>query len=94
MTDAPSNCLLDLIREEFPDYHPLLSLARIAHKSAETVDENDEIPSLKLQVECHTTIAKYTESQRKSIEVKGAVSHEFGKLRVFISNPDDFDSEE
>lgn len=57
-----SQLLLDLIRREYPAYHPLLSIARIAHH----IDAD-----LKLQFECHKTIAKYIEPELKSIEVKG-----------------------
>lgn len=56
-----SQILLDLIRREFPAYHPLLSIARIAHSTG---------ADLKLQFECHKTIAKYVEPELKSIEVK------------------------
>lgn len=65
--------LLGMIHREFPQYHPLLAIARIAH--AEDAD-------LKLQFECHKTIAKYVEPELKSIEVKSEVQ---GASRVRVS---------
>ena len=94
MTDQVSNKILDLIQEEFPDYHPLLSLARIAHKTEDRVNEGEETASLKLQFECHQTIAKYTESQLKSVEVKANVKTDFGHLRVSVTKDDDDESSE
>lgn len=58
--------LLGMIQKEFKGYHPLISIARIAHS-------NDA--DLKLQFECHRTIAKYVEPELKSIEVKGGMEH-------------------
>ena len=52
--------VLALIRTEYPEYHPLLAIARIAHDT--------EDPKIKL--DCHKTIAKYTEPELKSIEVR------------------------
>ena len=65
--------LLGMVQKEFPAYHPLISIARIAHHG-----EAD----LKLQFECHKTIAKYVEPELKSIEVKGEIT---GRHRVSVS---------
>lgn len=65
--------LLGMIQKEFPNYHPLISIARIAHHG-----EAD----LKTQLECHKTIAKYVEPELKSIEVKGEIT---GRHRVQVS---------
>lgn len=65
--------LLGLLQKEYPSYHPLVSIARIAHNS-----EAD----LKLQFECHKTIAKYVEPELKSIEVKGDITN---RHRVSVS---------
>ena len=78
--DIQSKKILDLIREKHPNYHPLLSLADIAH---------DKNANLKLQAECHTTIARYTESQLKSVEVKAEVEADFGVMSVRIIKPED-----
>lgn len=69
--------LLGMIQKEFPSYHPLLSIARIAHS-----DQAD----LKLQFECHKTIAKYVEPEIKSIEVKGELGHRH-KVSVSLFEP-------
>jgi hypothetical protein len=71
--------ILDLIRERHPGYHPLLSLADIAH---------EEEASLKLRADCHTTIAKYCEQQLKSVEVKAKVDADFGTLNVRLMADD------
>lgn len=77
MTDAPEqtrrDLLLGMIQKEFPSYHPLVSMARIAHHGD---------ADLKLQFECHKTIAKYVEPELKSIEVKGEIT---GRHRVSVS---------
>ena len=57
-----SELLLGMIQKEFPNYHPLISIARIAHHGD---------ADLKTQLECHKTIAKYVEPELKSIGVKG-----------------------
>lgn len=80
---APSttrkDLLLGMIQREFPAYHPLISIARIAHS-------NDA--DLKLQFECHKTIAKYVEPELKSIEVKSEVNGQT-KVRVSLFEPID-----
>lgn len=65
--------ILGMIQKEFTAYHPLLSIARIAHH---------EGADLKLQFDCHRTIAKYVEPELKSLEVKGEVT---GRHRVQVS---------
>src|SRR5690606_2220431 len=77
MADAPEqsrrDMLLGMIQKEFPAYHPLISIARIAHHGD---------ADLKLQFECHKTIAKYVEPELKSLEVKGEIT---GRHRVSVS---------
>lgn len=53
---------LDLVQREFPNYHPLVSLARLAHSP--TVLED---PKLELQV--HATILPYVAPKLQSVEV-------------------------
>jgi hypothetical protein len=65
--------LLGMIQKEFPSYHPLISIARIAHHDG---------ADLKVQLECHKTIAKYVEPELKSLEVKGEIN---GRHRVSVS---------
>ena len=60
MSKGNGDHLLALIRAEYPEYHPLVSIARIAHH-----DDAD----LKLQYECHKTISKFIEPELKSVEM-------------------------
>ena len=53
----------------------------------ETQAPNEEVATLKLQAECHQTIAKYTEAQLRSVELKANVKTDFGHLRVSLSKP-------
>ena len=75
--ESQNNKVLDLIRESYPNYHPLVSIAHIAHDA-----EGDK----RLELECHKTIAKYVESELKSVEVKGHIDHEINTLRVIVDN--------
>ncbi len=61
MSNSNGDHLLAMIRSEYPDYHPLVSIARIAH---------DEKADLKLQFECHKTISKFIEPELKSVDLK------------------------
>ena len=77
MDNAPEvtrrDYLLGMVQKEFPSYHPLIAIARIAHHGD---------ADLKTQLECHKTIAKYVEPELKSIEVKGEIT---GRHRVTVS---------
>ena len=55
--------VLEAIRGFYPDYHPLVSIAHIAHSV-----ESDP----RLRFDCHRVIAKYVEPELKSLEVKGS----------------------
>jgi hypothetical protein len=70
--------ILDEIRKKYPGYHPLMALADVAH---------DGEANLKLRAECHTTIAKYTEAQLKSVEFNGNLKTDHGVLRVSLYKP-------
>lgn len=72
--------VLDSIRRYYPDYHPLVSIAHIAHNG-----EADP----RLQFDCHRVIAKYVEPELKSLEVKGSFTE---TRRVEISLFDELDS--
>lgn len=75
--DAPDrprrDILLGMIQKEYPNYHPLVSIARIAHHGDAPLD---------LQFKCHQTIAKYVEPELKSLEVKGEIN---GRHKVSVS---------
>lgn len=78
MSLVPKNQLLmQMIQKEFPGYHPLLSIARIAH---------DVGADLKLQFECHRTIAKYVEPELKSMEIKGGLEN-ISRVTVSLFDP-------
>ena len=72
--------VLSMIRAEYPAYHPLVSIAKIAH----TTDDQ------KLEFECHKVIAKYVEPELKSLEVKAPVDP---SRRVRVSLFDVIDAE-
>lgn len=52
--------VLALLQEEYPEYHPLIGVARIAHST------DDE----RLQFDCHKTLCEYVEPKLKSVEVQ------------------------
>ena len=61
MSSHPKSiAIMSMLRAEYPNYHPLLSIARLAH--AEGQDP-------RLVFDCHKVIAKYVEPELKSIEV-------------------------
>ena len=66
--------ILDLLQREEADYHPLVSIHRI---SAKTQDD-------RLAYDCHRTIAKYVESERRSIEIKTEDGAELVNLNIMI----------
>jgi len=55
--------VLDAIRRHYPEYHPLVSIAHIAH---------DVTSDPRLKFDCHRVIAKYVEPELKSLEVRGS----------------------
>lgn len=55
--------ILDMMRQEYPGYHPLLSICRIAH----------ETEDLGLAFMAHKCIAKYVEPELKSLELRSPV---------------------
>lgn len=54
--------VLNSIRRFYPDYHPLVAIAHIAH---------DAVSDPRLKFDCHRVIAKYVEPELKSLEVRG-----------------------
>lgn len=57
--------MLALIRTKFPQYHPVIAIAEMAH------DEEIEDPRIKL--ECHKTLLKHVSPELKSVEVKADI---------------------
>ena len=52
--------VLALLQERYPEYHPLIGVAEIAHST------DDE----RLRFDCHKTLCEYVEPKLKSVEVQ------------------------
>lgn len=72
---SPSEAALALVQQEFPNYHPLVSLARLAHRKEVTDDP-------KLELEVHRTILPYVTPKLANLEVKADIREE---RRVVVS---------
>ena len=72
-----NSSVLAAIQTFYPDYHPLISIAHLAH-------EQSSDP--RLRFDCHRVIAKYVEPELKSLEVKGTITD---ARRVSVSLFDD-----
>lgn len=72
---SPADMALALVRQEFPNYHPLVSLTRLAHKQ-EVIDDP------KLEFEVHKAILPYVTPKLSSIEVKSETQE---TRRVIVS---------
>ena len=70
-----SEMALSIVQREFPLYHPLIALARLAHR-------DDVIADPKLELEVHKTILPYVVPKLSSVEVKAEVKEE---RRVIVS---------
>lgn len=74
--------LLDMIHEQYPGYHPIMSIAEMAHRKS---------ISPEVELSCHKTILEYVTPKVKSIEV----SQGDNRRRVTISMfGEDDDAEE
>lgn len=51
--------VLELLQSEYPQYHPLIAVARLAHST-----EDD-----RLEFDCHKVLAEFVEPKLKSVEV-------------------------
>jgi hypothetical protein len=56
--------LLRILQQHFPEYHPIISVARIAHETEGDPQTKD------IALRAHATVLKYVEPELKSIEVK------------------------
>ncbi|MEW8074140.1 MAG: hypothetical protein AB2826_27410 [Candidatus Thiodiazotropha sp.] len=52
--------LIDALKEKWPDYHPVIAMAEIAH---------NEKSSSELKFQAHKEIAQYIEPKRKAVEL-------------------------
>ena len=75
---SDKNAILSIIREHYPGYHPLVSIAHIAH--AQGIEA-------RLAFDCHKTIAQYVAPALKSVEVKGHLTNE-RRVRVSLFESD------
>jgi hypothetical protein len=64
--------LLRMLQKQHPNYHPLLSIAKIAHDAEVGYDQGDgvDVPNLELALRAHQTVLRFVEPELKSIEVK------------------------
>lgn len=53
--------LLGMIQKKYPNYHPVVAMADLAHTS---IDHE-------IQLQCHKAIAKFVEPELRSVEIKG-----------------------
>lgn len=61
MSKKDTNSVLAMIQAKYPGYHPLMSIAEIAHNPDPTID-------WELRFNCHKTIAKFVEPELKSVQ--------------------------
>jgi hypothetical protein len=72
---SPAEAALGLIQRHYPDYHPLVALAKMAHDSKVTEDP-------RLEFEVHKAILPYITPKLASVEVKHEVQED---RRVVVS---------
>lgn len=56
-----SSALMQMIHKEYPQYHPVMSMVRLAHLEGVTPE---------LQFQCHKAVASYILPTLKSVEVR------------------------
>lgn len=68
--------LLRLLQRQHPDYHPILSIAALAHKAETGFPEMHpetghmvDVPKPDLALRAHATVLRYVEPELKSVEV-------------------------
>lgn len=84
---AQKSHVLSAIQMHYPDYHPLVAIAHLAHSNDADVDA-------RLKFDCHRTIAKYVEPELKSLEVKGTIGeHRRVTVSLFDENAEVADAE-
>lgn len=81
--NAAGDRMLALIRTKFPQYHPILAIAEMAHDTS--VDDD------RIKLECHKTILKHVSPELKSMEVKAQIT-ETRRVVVSMWDGDDEDS--
>lgn len=62
--NKPKRALLKLLQERYPDYHPVVEMAKIA---------NDDTNDVNLRSQMHKEVAKYVEPMLKAVEHTGDI---------------------
>lgn len=70
-----SQRILDMLHQVEPDYHPLVSILKVAKE-----DKSDA----RLRFDCHREIAKYVEAQRRSVDIKSGDGSELVSIDITI----------
>ena len=78
--NQPKRALLKLIQEQYPDYHPVLEMAKVA---------NDKGADETLRFNANKEVAQYIEPKRKAVEHTG---EDGGALQVEIVKFTDADT--
>jgi hypothetical protein len=65
--------VLQLLQDRYPEYHPLIGVAKIAH----TTDDD------RLEFDCHKVLCEYVEPKLKSVEVQQTLPED-AALRVIF----------
>ena len=71
----PGDSLLALLRQKYPDYHPIIAMVDIAHE-----ERTEEMPELRYK--CHMTVSKFIVPELKTMEVKAVIEE---RRRVTVS---------
>ena len=69
--------ILEMLQQEEANYHPLIAIHRISGRAGE---------DLRLQLDCHRTIAKYVEAERKAIDIKTEDGAELIHLKINVGD--------
>lgn len=72
--------VLEMIQTRFPGYHPLMSLAEMAHR---------QNISPEIEFQCHKTIAEFITPKLKSVEIKANDDRRRVTISMFGDDPDD-----
>lgn len=81
---TPAELALELVQREYPQYHPLIALARLAH-------DKRVIEDPKLELAVHQVILPYVQPKLSSVEVQADISDH---RRVVVTLFEDFDVED
>ena len=76
--NRPTRELRAMIAEEFPDYHPVIALAKMAH---------DETNDASLRAQCHKEVAKYSQPVPKPVDQEGQTDA-VQTIRIISELPD------